>query len=66
MPTGRIIPPPKPCRKRKAISEPADHASPQATEPIPNSATAVIHTRLEPKRSENQPLSGITIASASR
>ena len=64
--TGMIIPPPIPWRMRNAISEPADHAKPHSAEPIPKTATETIQMRLEPKRSENQPLSGITIASESR
>ena len=66
MPTGMIMPPPKPCRTRKKISDSADHASPHKALPMPNSATEIIQIRLEPKRSVIQPVSGITVASASR
>ena len=38
-PTGMIIPPPKPCSTRKAISDSVLHASPHSTEPTRNSAT---------------------------
>ena len=61
-----IMPPPKPCRTRKKISDSADHASPQSALPRPNSATEIIQIRFEPKRSDIQPVSGITVASASR
>jgi hypothetical protein len=66
IPTGMIMPPPKPCNTRKTISDSADHASPHSADPMPNSATEVIHTCLAPKRSDAQPVSGITVASASR
>ena len=33
MPTGMIMPPPKPCRTRKKISDSADHARPHSAEP---------------------------------
>jgi hypothetical protein len=66
IPTGMIRPPPKPWRTRKKIKDPADHAIPHSAEPIANTATETIHTRLEPKRSDNHPARGITIASDSR
>ena len=66
IPTGMIMPPPKPCSTRKKISDSADQASPQSALPIPNSATEIIQIRFEPKRSVIQPVSGITVASASR
>ncbi len=65
IPTGMIIPPPMPWSTRKTISDSADQARPQSAEPMPNSATDTIHTRLAPKRSDIQPVSGITTASAS-
>ena len=37
-PTGMIMPPPSPCSTRKATSTPADQASPQAADPVMNSA----------------------------
>ena len=61
-----IMPPPKPWSTRKKISDSADHASPQRALPRPNSETETIQIRLEPKRSVIQPVSGITVASASR
>ena len=61
-----IMPPPKPCRTRKKISDSADQASPHSALPMPNSATEIIQIRFEPKRSVIQPVSGITVASASR
>ena len=66
MPTGMISPPAKPWRTRKKISDPADHAIPHRAEPTANPATATIHTRFEPNRSDSHPASGITIASDSR
>ena len=60
------MPPPKPCRTRKAISSPADVAIAHSAEPTANSAIEAIQVRLEPKRSVIQPESGITAASDSR
>ena len=39
MTAGMIIPPPKPCRTRKKISEPALHARPDSTDPSVNSTS---------------------------
>jgi uncharacterized membrane protein len=61
-----IIPPPKPWRTRNTISDSADQASPHSADATPNSATEIIQMRLAPKRSDAQPVSGITVASASR
>ena len=61
-----IMPPPKPCSTRNAISDSADQARPQSALPRPNSVTETIQIFFEPKRSVIQPVSGITIASASR
>ena len=61
-----IMPPPKPCRMRKKISDSADHARPHSALPTPNSDTEIIQIRFEPNRSVIQPVSGITVASASR
>ncbi len=61
-----IMPPPKPCRTRKKISDSADHASPHSALPTPNSATETIQICFDPKRSVTQPVSGMTVASASR
>ena len=65
-PTGRIMPPPKPCSTRNTISDSVLHASPHSTEPAMNSETDSIHVVRPPKRSIAHPLSGITVASASR
>ena len=65
-PTGRIMPPPNPWMTRKKISEPVLQASPHNVEPTRNSATDTIHTRRPPNRSIDQPVNGITVASASR
>jgi hypothetical protein len=61
-----IMPPPKPCRNRKTISDSGDQARPHSADATPNSATEIIHIRSAPKRSDAQPVSGITVASASR
>ena len=65
MPAGMIMPPPRPCRTRKTISDSALQARPEAIEPTRNSAIDVMYRRLVPKRSAAQPVSGITVASAS-
>ena len=65
-PTGRIAPPPTPCRMRNAIRLPADQAAPASTDPTPKATTDQIHTRRAPNRSTAQPVAGITIAIASR
>jgi hypothetical protein len=66
IPTGMIRPPPKPWSTRKPISISADAASPHSAEPTPKEATETSHTRRDPKRSDSQPASGMTIASDSR
>ena len=66
IPIGMIMPPAKPWSTRNAISAPADQARPQSALVKTNPATAVIHTRRGPNRSAAQPVSGITLASASR
>ena len=66
IPAGMIIPPPRPWRTRNTISDPAFHASPDRTEPATNRPTTIIHSRLAPKRSDAQPVIGITVASATR
>ncbi len=48
------------------MSDSALQARPHNAEPSTNNVTEVIHSRLVPKRSAAQPVSGITIASASR
>jgi hypothetical protein len=65
MPAGMIMPPPSPCSTRKPISEPADHAMPDSAEPARKSTMEIRYRRLVPKRSAAQPVSGITVASAS-
>ena len=66
IPTGMIMPPAKPCSTRKAISDSALQARPQSALVTTKAVTAVIQTRLGPNRSAAQPVSGITVASASR
>jgi hypothetical protein len=66
IPTGMIIPPASPWRTRKQMSDSALHARPHSALVSAKAATAVIHTRLGPNCSAAQPVSGITVASASR
>ena len=66
IPTGITSPPPRPCRTRKAISEPALQASPHSSEPTRKALTANMKVRRVPKRSLAQPASPITEASAIR
>jgi hypothetical protein len=66
IPMGMIIPPAKPCRTRKPMSDSALQASPQSPLVRTNAATTVIQTRLGPNRSAAQPVSGIAVASESR
>jgi hypothetical protein len=51
---------------RNAIRLPADQAAPQSTEPPRKNASDSIQMRLLPKRSTDQPVSGMTMASARR
>ncbi len=65
-PTGRSIPPPMPWSTRKKMSELADQARPQRQEPMTKSAVELIQSLLAPKRSTAQPVTGVTMARASR
>ena len=65
MPAGMIMPPPRPCRTRKTISDSADQARPASAEPSTNSASEIMYSRLVPNRADAHPVSGITVASAS-
>ena len=65
MPRGISMPPPSPCRTRKAINDSADHAAPESSEPARKSVIESRYRRLVPKRSAAQPVAGITVASAS-
>ena len=65
MPAGMIMPPPRPCRTRNAMSDPADHARPDRTDPARKSPIESMYRRLVPKRSAAQPVSGMTVARAS-
>ncbi len=64
MPTGISMPPPRPCRTRKVMSEPMFHAVLHSADPSTNSTSAVMYIRRAPYRSAAQPLSGMTVASA--
>ena len=66
IPTGMTIPPATPCKTRKAMSDSALQARPHSALVATNPATTVIQTRLGPKRSAAQPVSGMTVASARR
>ena len=66
IPIGMIIPPARPWSTRKAISDSALQAKPHRALVATKAATIVIHTRRGPKRSAAHPVSGITLASASR
>ena len=65
-PTGSSMPPPMPCSTRKAISELADQATPHRHEPTMKRLSEVIQINLAPKRSTAHPVTGITMARASR
>ena len=51
---------PSPCRPRKAISEPDDHASPSRSEKTVNTAIPAMNTRRRPSRSAMRPPSRST------
>jgi hypothetical protein len=55
-----------PCSTRKAMRASMFHAELERIEPTMKRASALIHVCLAPKRSIAQPLTGTTIASASR
>ncbi len=63
MPSGISMPPPSPCSTRKPISDWISHAKLHNTEPLTNSTSAVMNSRLVPNRSAPQPVSGMTVAS---
>ncbi len=65
MPSGISIPPPRPCSTRKPISMLMLEATEHSAEPAVNSASAVMYRRLVPNRSAAQPVTGMTVASAS-
>ncbi len=65
MPAGMIMPPPRPWSTRNRMIVAEDQARPERQEPITNIAIDPMYRRLVPKRSAIQPLSGITVASAS-
>jgi len=65
MPSGMSIPPPSPWRTRNAMSISMDDAAAQSAEPAVKSTRASMYSRLVPNRSAAQPVSGMTVASAS-
>ena len=65
-PTGVIMAPPMPCRKRDTTKAGSELANAQATEPAMKTAIAARNTFLAPNRSAIQPLIGMKIASDTR
>ena len=65
-PTGVIIAPPMPCRKRDTTKAGSESEMAQATEPTMKTPIAARNTFLAPKRSAIQPLIGMKIASDTR
>src|SRR5919197_1165693 len=65
-PSGRIIPPPRPCNRRNTISEPIDHERPASAEPSMKRISEASQTGFAPNRSLAHPVSGMTLAEASR
>ena len=64
--TGESMPPPTPCRMRKAMSDSMLQASAQSSEAAENTASANMKTFFVPKRSPAQPLIGMKTARLSR
>ena len=64
--SGNMMPPPKPCSTRKAMSEAALQLSAHRAELTVNSPSANSHSRLPPNRVWAQLTKGIATASASR
>ena len=61
-PTGTIIAPPMPCRKRATTKPSSVETVVQATDPAMKTRTADANTRRAPKRSAIQPEGGMKIA----
>ena len=66
IPIGITMPPASPCSTRKKIRDSALQANPQSALVATKPATTDIHTRFGPKCSAAHPVSGMTVASASR
>ena len=66
IPTGASMPPPAPCKIRKATSSPRLEASPHSAEATVNTTMAASSTRLPPKRSPSQPDAGMNTARLTR
>jgi hypothetical protein len=60
--TGDSMPPPTPCATRKKISDSMFQANAQASDAPENIVSANMNTRLVPKRSPAQPLTGMNTA----
>ncbi len=63
-PTGTIIAPPMPCRKRDRTKAGTEAETAHRTDPITKTRMAMRKIFLAPKRSAIQPLMGMKIASA--
>jgi hypothetical protein len=59
------MPPPAPCRTRKAIRDPIDQDRPASNDPTVNMVSDASHSCFVPNRSLSHPVSGITAANAS-
>ena len=64
--SGTIMPPPMPCTARNVIRLPTVQAAPHKAEPATKTASANSHIVRVPNRSASRPVSGMTIAIASR
>ncbi len=65
-PTGTVIEPPMPWRKRASTKELTLSAVAQSSEPAMKTTMAVMKTRLAPNLSAAQPESGMKMPSATR
>ncbi len=65
-PTGVIMAPPMPCTMRAMTKPVSELDSAQPIEPMTNTAIAARNTVRAPKRSADQPLAGMKIASDNR
>lgn len=65
-PTGVIIAPPMPCRKREPTKASSEFAKAQKIDPTTKTPIAMRNTRLAPNRSAIQPETGMKIASATK
>jgi len=66
IPTGASMPPPAPCRTRKATSSSRLDARPHSADATEKTTMAVSSTRLPPNRSPSQPDAGMNTARLTR